>query len=434
MFLFLLHSRVFDLTLSFLHIPIITLWAAAIAAFVGGGLLPAFANRIGLLMALLSAWMVMGIPFSVWPGGAAGMAKEWMKTLLVFFVIAALIKTFAQFRRAIIVLAFSVLTLALLTIPFGSMAQGRLALPRGRFTNPNDLGQILLMGLPFWWFLATNPKLKRSRRVWAWLAMVPIFATMAKTGSRGALIAFLVVSLVLFWRSSVGYKVLMTSGALTLVLMAAVFLPKATRDRYFTIFGEDDPAEQAEQSVLQSNIEASAVSSTWARWQLLRDSISLTFAHPVFGVGAGQFAVAQDLYSQAVRQRKGAWQVTHNTFTEISSENGLPGLLFFVLAIYYTFRRAGVPRALRARGRPKYDEVSSLSFCLRLSLLAFVTSALFGSFAYATQFPVLAALVVAFHRVAPMELARLRPPAPVAGGGGQPPARRSSAPLLGASA
>lgn len=430
-FLFLLHSRVFDLVLSFLHIPILTLWVAVIAAFLGGGIALAFGNRIGLLLSLLTAWMVMGIPFSVWPGGAAMMVKEWLKTMMVFFVIAALIKTFQQFRRVVVVLAFSVLMLALLTIPFGSMAQGRLALPRGRFTNPNDLGQILLMGLPFWWFIATDPRLKPSRRLMAWLAMVPIFTAMAKTGSRGSLIAFSLVAFVLFLRSSMAHKVLIIGGALVLVLMAAVLLPKATRDRYFTFF-EDN--EQEEQSVMQGRIEASAVSSTYARWGLLRDSITLTFLHPVFGVGAGQFVVAQDQYSRAVRNQKGAWHVTHNTFTEYSSELGIPALLFFILAIYFTFRYASIPRTARPRGRPKHDEVSSLSFCLRLSLLAFVTSAMFGSFAYATQFPVLAALVVAFRRVAPVELARVRTAAPVRSGNGRLPARRSSAPVLGASA
>jgi O-antigen ligase len=132
----------------------------------------------------------------------------------------------------------------------------------------------------------------------------------------------------------------------------------------------------------------------------------------LFGSGAGQFVVAQDRYSWAVRHHKGAWHVTHNTFTEVSSENGIPALLFFVLALYFTFRGACVPPALRARGqpRPKYDEVSSLSFCLRLALVSYLISAMFGSFAYATQFPVLAALVVAFGRTAALEAWRRRAP------------------------
>jgi len=409
LFLFLLHSRLMDLTFPFLHVPVLSLWVAVGACFLGGGFLRAFSTRIGILLLLLSCWMVMCVPFSVWPGGAARTLKDWIKTMLVFAVIAGLIKTYGQFRQTVFLLAISVLALALLTIPFGSMAEGRLALPRGRFKNPNDLAQIMLMGLPFWWFIATNRMLSRPRRLAGWLSMALVFMIMAKTGSRGALIAFAAVAFVLFWRSSVSHKVSIMVGAMALVVLASMLLPKATKDRYFTFLADD---EVADGTALENRVQASAVSSTWGRWGLLQDSVTLTLFHPLFGVGAGQFVVAQDQYSWAVRHHKGAWHVTHNTYTEVSSENGIPALLFFLLALYFTFRGARVPKALQAPGkrRPKYDEVSSVSFCLRLSLLAYVISGMFGSFAYATQFPVLAALAVAFGGTAAFEASRRRVP------------------------
>jgi O-antigen ligase len=340
---------------------------------------------------------VLCVPFSVWPGGAAIRVRDWMKMMLVYIVIAGLISTFDQFRKTVHLLAYSILVLALLAILFGDMTQGRLVLSRGRFTNPNDLAQILLMGLPLWWYIATNTSLKRSRRALAFCAMVPIFMAMSKTGSRGALIASAVVAVVLFWRSSVSHKVLLLTGAGLLVVLAAVFLPNVIKERYFTFFATDDAAPE---SALQAQIESSAISSTWGRWFLLKDSITLTLLHPLFGVGAGQFEVAQDQYSWAVRNRKGEWQVTHNTFTEFSSENGVPALLFYSLALYFAFRAARVPRAVRARPRRKDDEVANASFCLRLSLLSYLVSSMFGSFAYQTQFLVLAALAVAFARTA----------------------------------
>ncbi len=397
LYVFLLHSRVLDLTFSFLHIPILSLWIAVAAAFLDGGIMRAFPNRIGVALLLLSTWMVICVPFSVWPGGAAMMVKDWAKTMLVFFVVAGLIRSFAQLRTTVFVLAFSILALALLAIAFGDMSGGRLVLSRGRFTNPNDMAQILLMGLPLWWFIATNRTLKGWQRMLAWAAMLPMVVTMSKTGSRGALVAFAVVAFVLFWRSSVSHKVLLLAGTCLLVILAAFLLPAATRERYFTLFKEDD---QPEATALEGRVEASAVSSTWGRWGLFRDSVTLTMLHPVFGVGAGQFPVAQDQYSWAVRNRKGAWQVTHNTFTEMSSENGVPGLLFFVTTLVFSFRGARLPRANRARPGRGYDEASSISSCLRLSLLAYAVSALFGCFGYATQLPLLAALVVAFNRTA----------------------------------
>ncbi len=407
LYLFLLHSRVLDLTFSYLHIPIISLYVAVLAAFLGGGVMRAFSNRIGLVLLLLTFWMTACIPFSVWPGGAAQTVKDWFKTMLVYFVITGLVTTFDQFRRTVYMLAYSILALALLTVVFGDMSEGRLVLARGRFTNPNDLAQIFLMGLPLWWYIATDKSLKTWRRVSAGIAMALIFMMMSKTGSRGALIASLVVALVLFWRSSVSHKVLLLFGACVLVVMAAVFLPKATKDRYFTFLSDDD---QVGESALEGRIEASAVSSTWGRWGLLKDSITLTMLNPLFGVGAGQFVVAQDLYSRAVRNQKGSWHVTHNTFTEFSSENGLPALLFYVLGLVFAFRATRLPPAVRARPSPQYEELNSVSFCLRLSLLSYVVSCCFGSFAYATQYPVLAALSLVFARTVATEAARSQKP------------------------
>jgi hypothetical protein len=415
LYLFVLHSRVLDLTLPFLHIPILSLYAAVTAAFLGGGFFRAFTNRIGVLLLLFSFWMVLSVPFSVWPGGAAQGVKDWSKALLVYVVIAGLVTTFDQFRRTVHLLAFSILVLALMAIVFGDMSGGRLVLSRGRFTNPNDLAQILLMGLPFWWYIATNPKVKRSRKLLAFGAMVPIFMAMSKTGSRGAFIASVVVALVLFWRSSVSHKVLLMFGAVTLVVLAAAFLPQETKNRYFTIFKGDE--EEPPETQLQYAIESSAVSSTWSRWFLLQDSIKLTFLHPVFGVGTNQFDVAQDLYSRQTRNQKGAWQVTHNTFTQVSSENGFPALLFYSLALFYAFRFAKVPKTPRPRSSPKpakRDELTSASFCLRLSLLSLLVSSMFGSFAYQTQFLVLAGLAFAFSRTSVQEMAGAGQPAPPA--------------------
>jgi hypothetical protein len=410
LFLFLLHSRVLDLTFSFLHIPVISLYTAVTAAFLGGGFFRAFTNRIGMLLLMLSSWMVLCVPFSVWPGGSVMTVTDWLKTSLVFVVIAGLISTFDQFRTTIHLLAVAILVLAVMALLFGDSEQGRLALSRGRFSNPNDLAQILLMGFPFWWFIATNTTLKRSRRVLAIVAMIPIFMAMSKTGSRGALLASLAVALVLFWRSSVSHKVLIAMGAVLLVVFASIFLPSVTKQRYFTFFSADDTPPESE---LEANIENSAITSTFGRWALLKDSITLTLLHPVFGVGPGQFQPAQDQYSWAVRNHKGSWQVTHNTFTEISSENGVPALLFYCLALFFSFRSARLPKTSRAGPAPENEEVASASFCLRLSLLSYLVSAMFGSFGYQTQFLVLAGLSVAFARTAASELARGAKPEPV---------------------
>ncbi len=401
LFLFLLHSRVLDMVLSFLHIPMGTLYLATAAAFLSGGFFRAFTHRIGAALLLFTGWVCLAVPFSIWRGGSVETARNWVKALLVFVVVAGLIYSYEQLRQTIHLLAFSILTLALIAVLFGDMSTGRLILERGRFTNPNDLAQMLLMGLPFWWFIAMNPRGKRWRKTAAWLAMIPIFVAMARTGSRGALVGAIAVFFVLFLRSSVTNKVQILLAAVVLVVAAAVLLPDVIKKRYFTFF----TANQDDNTTLEEDeMEDSAITSTEARWSLFKSSVALTMLHPLFGVGPGQFAVAQDAWFRDSGKGKGQWQVTHNTFTEVSSENGLPALLFYVAAVAFTFAAARVQWRGEGRAPPEVGEMASAAYCLRLSLLAYVVSAMFGSFAYQTQFLVLAGLGVAFARTAKIEL------------------------------
>ncbi len=412
---FILHSRVLDLTFPYLHIPILTLYAAIFAAFLGGGIFRAFTHRIGICLLLLTGWMILAVPFSVWIGGSIAAVKLWIKTFLLYFVLAGLTATWGQFRRVVHTIAWSILVLALMALRVGDMSQGRLVLDVGRFTNPNDLAQILLMALPFWWYIAGNPNLKRSYRVLSYLAMVPILIAMSKTGSRGAMIAAIAVALVLFWRSSVVHKMQLTIAFLVIVIAAGLLLPDFLVRRYLTFFEADDQDTQTE---FQEKMEGSAISSTWSRWALLQDSITLTLLNPVFGVGPGEFEVAQDLYSRAIRGHKGSWQVTHNSFTEVSSQNGIPALIFYTAAIVFAFNAVSLPRFRRRELTPRLAEIAAASFCMRLSLWAYVVSSLFGSFAFQTQFLTLGGLAVVFSRTGALEFKRalaagpLAPPAP----------------------
>lgn len=400
-FLFVLNSRVFDIYFSSFHIPSLIMAAALGAAFLSGGVMKAFANRIGACLILLTIWMCLSVPFSVWPGGAAHTVYDrWFKSFLIYFIVAGLIYTWGHLRKVYFVSAISVLVLAFVALKYGTSVDGRLYLNRGRFGNPNDLAQILLMSLPFWWFIATNPLIRTSRRILAYLATLPIFLTIARTGSRGALIATAVMLTVLFLRSSLKQKVQILAIGGIAVTMTAAMLPGVLKSRYFTYVKPADSTGWAKTIIMAQLPDDATTSSTYARWALLKDSVILTMRNPGFGVGAGLFDAAQDAYSRQTRGVKGAWQVTHNTYTEVSSENGIPALVLYLLALGFTWRATRVNRPRDGRLSARQAEVVSAAFALRLSLLVYSVSALFASFAYQSQMLVLAGIAVAFQRVA----------------------------------
>jgi O-antigen ligase len=177
--------------------------------------------------------------------------------------------------------------------------------------------------------------------------------------------------------------------------------------------------DQAEQI-----LRGKATGSAEARLGLLKQSIYLTLKNPLFGVGPGQFPVASDNLAAAAG-RKGTWQVTHNTYTEISSEAGIPALIFYLGAMVTCWTQLS---ALRKRNRalrhPANDDIEHSAATLRILMVAIAVQFLFISSAYATAFPTIAGLVVGLIRGGNLELDQAEPaPPPASNAPGLVPAR-----------
>jgi len=127
--------------------------------------------------------------------------------------------------------------------------------------------------------------------------------------------------------------------------------------------------------------------------------MQLTLRHPLLGVGPGMFEVANAGFTEETTGHASfnAWHQTHNTFTQVSSEDGLPGLFLYCLTLLFCFR---IVRSVekRARQYPALSSVRHMAIALRLSLIAFTGTALFASTAYGYYLPMLAALCVALDR------------------------------------
>jgi O-antigen ligase len=146
-----------------------------------------------------------------------------------------------------------------------------------------------------------------------------------------------------------------------------------------------------------------AIESTAARTNLLKSSLRFTLQHPIFGVGPGEFSdyEAADAKSGGT---KAAWQVTHNAYTQVSSEAGIPALLFYLAAIIMTFRIFGkIYRT--ALYRRELRSMAMACFCCQLSMVGFCTATIFLSLAYTMYLPTMSGLALAFSRSLEGELA-----------------------------
>ena len=86
--------------------------------------------------------------------------------------------------------------------------------------------------------------------------------------------------------------------------------------------------------------------------------------HPLFGVGPGNF-----------EQVSGYWHVTHNAFTQMSSEGGLPALILYVLILWHGFTNVRATKRLASRR----TESSLLAGVLHASLIGYVVGSVFAS-------------------------------------------------------
>ena len=160
-------------------------------------------------------------------------------------------------------------------------------------------------------------------------------------------------------------------------------------------------------------LRTSAVDSSASRLAVLKESVRLTLAHPVTGVGPGMFALAV-AESAKERGKHVVWLETHNSYTQVSSECGLPALVFYTMAILSCLvATTSIYRKFRNQKDPRYAEIAATAFALRASLIAFAVTSLFSSVAYQGLFPSLAGLTVAFMASVRGDLKQLQPAQPV---------------------
>lgn len=402
-FLFLAFSRVCDIFLSSLHLPLLTSSAAMIAALAGGGMSAALRSRPGFYLVGFTIWLVAAVPFSVWKGGSFALLKDqWIKSLAAFFIVAALIRTREQTAQVIRTLAFALLVAAVLALNYGRSAHGRFAMETGQYAGPNELASAMVLGFLYSFSLLVNESSSKGRRLFALAGSVVLFFVLMKTGSRAAMITVAVLFPFLFLRLSMRGRVVLLTAACAGLLSAMVLLPSDLRARYFTFFQSGEAQSEEEARRLKM-----AAGSTQGRLHLLMTSLELTFKNPLFGVGPGQFTVAENEHAiEEEGQRKGVWHGTHNTYTEISSEAGIPALAFYLgcMAACWTQLRR-IENSVRNRKDSVGREFAVLAFTLRIVLLSYAVFYCFEHVAYAPFFPALAGLIVGFGRAADRELA-----------------------------
>lgn len=365
-----------------------------LAAVLFGGSIRAIFSRVGVCLMAFTLWLCICTPFSIWRGGSVRMLRDfWLIALFSFIIIAATVQGIEQCRKLMYALAGATAFIEVFTLALGRVQGGRVALLGGTLGNANYLAMMLLMGLPFCLFVIRTKPGMGPLKFFCLLMLLCVPVTVASTGSRGGLVTLAVMFLLYFWPLPSSQKAAVGIVAIILAVFSIAWSTRSALDRYKTMFLSSG-------QIRLSDSEQSAMDSMGLRKELLYSSLQLTLRHPLMGVGPGMFSVANANFSSETNGRANwnAWHETHNTFTQVSCEDGLPGLFLYCLTLFFCFKIARSAQKL-ARQNPDLAMLGHMAFAILLALIAFTGTSIFASNAYAYYFPMLAGVCVSLDRV-----------------------------------
>lgn len=407
-YVFAFSGHIMDVVLPWLHLPAIAFGLAIAMAVLSGRIIEVLQDRTAALLVGLSLWLAAAVPGSAWRGGSLEvLTQNWVPGMVLFLVGGAVIATPAQCRRSLCVAGLSTAAGAVFVMLRGSMVDGRLMVANTTFANPNTLAIKLLLGMPMVWLLAAGSRAGVLRKALVGGVLLVMLVTLLATGSREGLIGLASLSAIVFLRSSPGGKLKIAIAAVLLTAGAALFLSGSLKSRFRTTFEGVTVDARDALSAEDRDIAMSAGESSQARWALFRRSIELTLKHPLFGVGPGQFGGYNAGQAQA-SGTVGDWHGTHNTYTQISSEAGIPALCLFVAAVLFSMRTlTRIYRRARLVSGDEARDIAAMALALHTSFIAYCICALFNHMAYELTMPLMAAIAVAIGRAASDQLNRL---------------------------
>jgi O-antigen ligase len=339
---------------------------ALVLFFVTGGIRRVAQYRTTYYWLAFTAWMFLATAASSWRGGSAKLLFIYLRAELpMLLLIAGMVMTWAECKMIMKVIAFAgVFNLFAFSRALQvSMDRLQLDIIGGTLSNSNDMAGHLVMILPFFLYMVWGGRRNILVRL---LFLAGIFYGLyliLGTASRGAFVALVVCSAYMFIRGRLTMKV-MTLLIVPVAFIALIsFLPERTWSRLRSFKAQSGVAYDEE-----------AVASLEMRAYLLRTSLLYTIQHPLFGVGPGQFSTVEG-FAQKARGFRGVWHETHIMFTQISSECGIPALVFYLGALISAY--LALSRAYRAsQNEPESSDtalfflmVSFVGTCIVMSLL-----------------------------------------------------------------
>ncbi len=329
------------------------------------------------------AWATFSLLWAADPGVARSTAFRLALNVMLFIVVPS----FAATRRDLLLLAHAYVFGAALTAFYGiasgnanTDAAGRLA---GGIGDPNELAALLVPAIVLAFVLIPMTRLLSTRA--ALIVSVGISGyALVSSQSRGGIIALAAAALAgVVWGGRQRGRILLgVVGALSAVAAYIAFTPLALGR--FSSFGGGGTGR----------------TDIWAV------ALKVFRAHPIQGVGIGNFPVVEGQYAAGrisiarIDLVLDTPKVTHNTYLNVLADLGLVGLVLFAGLIFLVLR--ALVRRVRVAAENRDQQTEALARGTLIALVGLLVAYIFISAQYEKQFWLLLGLGVAIANLHPL--------------------------------
>lgn len=332
-------------------------------------------SKQGKVLIFLVSWMIISVPFAVYPGGSfAFLTQRFWKVIVMVFLVLAYASSKEVLDKIIWTYILAIGFLGVLTV----MASGasRMAIKEDIY-DANDTALQFVLALPFvvWKYRSSKGFTKALTGLICLALIVGIVETKSRGGFIGLLAVFAVTALQIK-RIERGGLLKMLIPLIAVGVIIYYYGSTTYFDRISTIIDPNDYNYTGQTGRL----------NIWKR------GIEMMLNHPLLGVGIACFISAEGRLYADVGSK---WQAAHNSFTEIGAELGFPGLIAFCFLIWSSVENVREIQSVNKElGNDNFKTVTSYSIIG--SWVVFIISGFFLSAAYTSSFYFLLALSMSF--------------------------------------
>jgi O-antigen ligase len=306
------------------------------------------------LVLLLALFAILSVPFADDPNRSWLTCSDYLKVVTMFIVMASVVRTPKRLGG----LLFLVLAVSIY-LGFDAIGKYRAGIFEydgyrvagglgNLFQNPNDLALHLVTIFPIVVGLLLFTRNIFFKLLYVGIGIL-ILVTVVFTYSRGGFLGLVTAVGVLAWKLQQRNRKAVLAGVVLLGVSFMLLAPGQYTGRIANLAGDDSAMARKD--------------------DLIRSSL-VALRHPLFGIGMDNYVL-----------RSNGNHATHNSYTQVASEMGIPAGFIYILFLVTAFKRLTKTQQATVGSR-KEQRWYYVAVGLQAGLGAYMVSSFFASVSY----------------------------------------------------